>query len=240
MKKAIQDFSNLRPSERPAIGEIVKIISGPWKGYEGYVTGTKPRTREMKERQIIVSIEQRLPYGMSSRHISASVSRDDIVDVNGDPMPQYSTQRELEMMEWRKEQYGRLKAVMAEHGCEPYDYFHQTLKMHHEDVEKFESGEDNLDFYLDDDDCESLGVGKDWIMYGDERSKEHPCGRHMKEYLNEHPERREIVWKWMQEDGESGYNWYEDGLRMEYEEIEEYEDDWDLGDCGESGSYDEV
>lgn len=45
-------------------------------------------------------------------------------------------------------------------------------------------------------------------MYGDERSKEHPCGRHMKEYLNEHPEKREIVWKWMQEDGDSGYNWY--------------------------------
>ncbi|MCD7825535.1 MAG: hypothetical protein LUH14_06210 [Clostridiaceae bacterium] len=200
-------------------------MSGPWKGYEGYVTSTKPKTKDMKERQIIVAIEQDLRYGAGSRRISAPVSRDDIVDVNGDPMPKYSTQRELEMMECRKEQYGRLKAVMEEHGCDPYDYFHQTLKMSHQDVRKLESGEKSLDFYLDDDDCEELGVGKEWLMYGDEHSKEYPCGRHMKAYLNEHPERREIVWKWMQEDGYPLFDWYVDGFRMEYEEIEEDEDD---------------
>ncbi|MCD7825821.1 MAG: hypothetical protein LUH14_07675 [Clostridiaceae bacterium] len=87
MKRKPQDFSSLLPSERPAIGETVKIVSGPWKGYEGYVTGTKPKSREMKERQIIVSIEQKLLYGADSRRISTSVSRVDIVDMNGDPMP---------------------------------------------------------------------------------------------------------------------------------------------------------
>ncbi len=49
-------------------------------------------------------------------------------------------------------------------------------------------------------------VGADWLLYGDERNKDFPCGEKMNEYLKGHPEKREIVWKWMNESGENEEN----------------------------------
>jgi len=47
---------------------------------------------------------------------------------------------------------------------------------------------------------DSLGVGADWILYGDESHKEYPLGRRMTEYLWRHKEERERIWRLMKEE----------------------------------------
>lgn len=44
---------------------------------------------------------------------------------------------------------------------------------------------------------EALGVGVDWLKYGNESRKDYPCDQRMEEYLNEHPEKRKEIWKLM-------------------------------------------
>lgn len=41
---------------------------------------------------------------------------------------------------------------------------------------------------------ESLGVGMDWVLYGDESRKKFPCDMKMVEFLKEHEEIREMLW----------------------------------------------
>ncbi|MCC8195483.1 MAG: helix-turn-helix transcriptional regulator [Ruminococcus sp.] len=40
-------------------------------------------------------------------------------------------------------------------------------------------------------------IGADWLLYGDERNKEFPCGEEMVEYLKGDIEMRKIVWEKM-------------------------------------------
>lgn len=61
-------------------------------------------------------------------------------------------------------------------------------------------GEDAITDYFGDWVEDYLDVGMDWILKGDERCRPHPCSPKMKQYLNRHPEKRNIVWQWMQEE----------------------------------------
>ena len=46
---------------------------------------------------------------------------------------------------------------------------------------------------------EALEVGVEWLLHGEERNKDFPVDRKMVEWLKDHPEIREQIWK-MRED----------------------------------------
>lgn len=48
---------------------------------------------------------------------------------------------------------------------------------------------------------DTFGIGMDWLLYGKEKSKNYPCSDKMIAFLKENPDKREIVWMWMQENG---------------------------------------
>ncbi|MCD8011775.1 MAG: helix-turn-helix domain-containing protein [Lachnospiraceae bacterium] len=47
---------------------------------------------------------------------------------------------------------------------------------------------------------ESLGIGADWLMYGDEKAKEYPLSDAMIRYMKEHPEIRKEIFERMETD----------------------------------------
>lgn len=49
---------------------------------------------------------------------------------------------------------------------------------------------------------ETLGVGVDWLLYGDEAAKEYPCEDRMVRYIKAHPELRKQIWDEMNESGD--------------------------------------
>ncbi|MCD7921386.1 MAG: hypothetical protein LUG27_02945 [Clostridiales bacterium] len=204
------DYTTLPPSERPAIGEPVKIQNS---SLTGIVTDYKDKRREMKNRQILVKISA----GVNSYRIQ--IHRSALLDMNGDPMPDYLTPGEERIMEEQKqeyiEQYQRLEQSMSERGYELEDYLRfnigeYTTEIHSGDIARLKSGEERIERYFDENICEELGFGLDWVLYEDENCKLHPCGSQMKEYLNCHPERREMVWQWMAEDGYEVKDVYEE------------------------------
>lgn len=48
---------------------------------------------------------------------------------------------------------------------------------------------------------EFLGIGADWLLYGDEDAKECPCGDAMIRYLKKHPDVRREIWEKMTDGG---------------------------------------
>ena len=49
-----------------------------------------------------------------------------------------------------------------------------------------------------EDIAEALEVGVEWLLYGEERNKHFPADRKMIEWLKDHPEIREQIWKMME------------------------------------------
>lgn len=47
---------------------------------------------------------------------------------------------------------------------------------------------------------ETLGIGADWILYGDEAAKEYPCDDRMVRYIKKHPEIRKQLWDAIKEE----------------------------------------
>ena len=45
---------------------------------------------------------------------------------------------------------------------------------------------------------EALDVGVEWLLHGEERNKAFPADRKMMEWLKDHPEIREQIWKMME------------------------------------------
>ena len=41
---------------------------------------------------------------------------------------------------------------------------------------------------------DELGIGADWLLYGDESQKRWPCSGRMIDYLRRHPEERRKIW----------------------------------------------
>lgn len=44
---------------------------------------------------------------------------------------------------------------------------------------------------------DAMGVGADWLLYGDEDAKDYPCGSEMINYLKRHPDARKELWEKM-------------------------------------------
>ena len=49
-----------------------------------------------------------------------------------------------------------------------------------------------------EDIAEALEVGVEWLLYGEERNKAFPADRKMMEWLKDHPNVREQIWKMME------------------------------------------
>ena len=62
-----------------------------------------------------------------------------------------------------------------------------------------ENGESNLTKKRAADIATVLHVGVEWLLYGDEENKDFPVDRKMVEWLKDHPEIREQIWKMMED-----------------------------------------
>ena len=49
---------------------------------------------------------------------------------------------------------------------------------------------------------DACDVSASWLLYGDEQSKENPCGDKMIEFLRKTPEARKIVWEMMEREND--------------------------------------
>ncbi|MCD7882742.1 MAG: hypothetical protein LUI87_03400 [Lachnospiraceae bacterium] len=214
-QKQMPDFRTLPPEQRPAVGEKITVASGPFEGRDGIVVSRLSTNR--------VSVE--IPF--CGRRTVIRIGRDALLDEDGKRMPKYYPEVE------KKEQIEQFKRLESEIGeSRLHDYMKYKMGLRSETIEKLKKGEAWIGDFFDEDICEGLGIGIGWILDGDEDCKVHPCGSQMKTYLNEHPERRAQVWKWMQEDGCEVLDyfhgcveedWYEEEEYEEYEE-EEYEE----------------
>lgn len=61
-----------------------------------------------------------------------------------------------------------------------------------------ENGTNNLTEKRASDIGEALEVGVEWLLHGKERNKAFPADRKMMEWLKDHPEIREQIWKMME------------------------------------------
>ncbi|MCC8050885.1 MAG: hypothetical protein LIP10_09555 [Clostridiales bacterium] len=213
-KMQMPDFRTLPPEQRPAVGEKITIASGPLEGKAGIVVSRLSVNR--------VSIE--IPF--CGRKAVIRMGREALLDEDGKQMPKYYTEEEKKE---HVEQFRRLELEMGENRL--HDYMKYKMGLRSETREKLKNGEEWVRDYFDEDICEGLGIGIGWILDGDKACKDYPCGNQMKTYLNERPERRSQVWKWMQEDGCEVLDYFhgcveDDWLEEEeYEEYEEYEEE---------------
>lgn len=167
----------------PFIGEKVNIFAGPLKGKTGTVVEILSANRMLIETK------------MFGRYQRVRLGREVLLDEFGWPIPEFFTEEE------RKEKIAEYKRLEEAVGEEKFQECMKKMGILREDQERLKNGEERVQSFFEEYICESLGVGLKWIIFGDEKWKEHPCGPQMKEYLKDHPERREQVWKWMQEDG---------------------------------------
>lgn len=204
-------------SVNPFIGEKIIVGSGPLVDHSGTIVEILSSNR--------VVVEMKL-FG---RYQMVRLDRQELLDEFGRPIPEFFSEKERKD---RIAEYKRLEEAVGEEAL-----LECMKKMHisEEDQERLKNGEERVLTFFQDDVCESLGVGQKWIIFGDEKWKEHPCGPQMQEYLEDHPERREQISKWMQEDGypirdvidESEDEFEEEYDKEEYEEFDDFEDGWE-------------
>ncbi|MCD7956749.1 MAG: hypothetical protein LUG93_13590 [Lachnospiraceae bacterium] len=191
----------------PFIGEKIIVGSGPLVDHTGTVV------EMLSSNRVVVEMK------MFGRYQRVRLRRDELLDEFGRPIPEFFSEKERNE---RIAEYKRLEEAVGEK-----ELLECMKKMHisEEDQERLKNGEERVLTFFHDNICESLGVGMKWIIFGEEKWKEHPVGPQMKEYLGEHPERREQIWKWMQEDG---YTIRDVTCDDDFEdEEEEEEDDWE-------------
>ena len=81
--------------------------------------------------------------------------------------------------------------------------FPSLLDISHTHLFMLESGNTQMTETRANDIAEKLHVGVDWLLYGEERAKECPIDTEMVDWLKDHPEKRIIIKKWMEEENRS-------------------------------------
>lgn len=193
--KQKESWRNLPPEKRPAIGEKVNVIRGKFKGYHGTVAGIIPKG-------VQVEVSQGALQG------TITVPRHILTDEDGKPMPEVVSEEEArrreehqKLVKERAAQAERIYHAVTSKGYEFWDYCRDRQLLHSYEVSQLLDGEMEIGENFLADLEKELDIGVNWFLYGDERCKEHPCGEKMKKYLDAHPEKREIIWNWMVEDG---------------------------------------
>lgn len=188
------DWRKLPPEERPAVGETVEVIRGKFKGYRGTVKGVVPKGVQIEVSQ-------------GSLQGTITVMRRLLCDAEGNLMPEIVTEEEArrreehrKLVEERTVQAERIYQAVSSNGYDFWQYCKDIIGLHSSEISDLLDGEMEIEDYFLDELENDFGIGRDWILRGDKRCKEHAYSEKMKKYLNTHPEKREIVWNWMQED----------------------------------------
>ena len=63
-----------------------------------------------------------------------------------------------------------------------------------------ETGNNPLSEKMASEIADRLHLGVDWLLYGDEKTKDYPVNAKMVKWLKEHPEKRMIIEQWMEEE----------------------------------------
>lgn len=192
------DWRNLPPEQRPAIGETVKVMRGKFQGYRGTVIGVVPKG-------VQIEVNQGALKG------TITVMRHLLQDEDGHMMPEIVSEEERKKREEhakiaeeqrvQAERFEDAVRVVAGHR-DIYEYCRMEFDLHWSETNEILEGEASITSYFDDWLEDYLDTGMEWILKGDERCKTHPCSPKMKKYLNRHPEKRDIIWQWMQEDSD--------------------------------------
>lgn len=99
--------------------------------------------------------------------------------------------------EEKKKQVGkRLKKMRIEKGLTLKE-LSALVGLSYSQLSLIENGENNLTEKRAADIARVLHVGVEWLLYGKERNKHFPADRKMMEWLKDHPEIREEIWKMM-------------------------------------------
>lgn len=96
----------------------------------------------------------------------------------------------------------RLKQIRLEMNMTAKE-FCPLIDISHTHLFMLESGNTQMTETRANDIAEKLHVGVDWLLYGDEKTKDYPVNAKMVKWLKEHPEKRMIIEQWMEEKNRS-------------------------------------
>ena len=96
----------------------------------------------------------------------------------------------------------RLKQIRLEMNMTAKE-FCPLIDISHTHLFMLESGNTQMTETRANDIAEKLHVGVDWLLYGNEKTKDYPVNAKMVKWLKEHPEKRMIIEQWMEEENRS-------------------------------------
>ena len=96
----------------------------------------------------------------------------------------------------------RLKQIRLEMNMSTKE-FSSLINISNSHLYMVEAGNKPLREKMASEIADRLHVGVDWLLYGDERAKDCPVDAEMVNWLKEHPEKRVIIKKWMEEKKEN-------------------------------------
>ncbi|MCC8137818.1 MAG: hypothetical protein LIO76_07090 [Clostridiales bacterium] len=206
-----EEILSLPPEQRPATGEVVIIAES---GGFGQIRGIVKAKRQKKSKYsnphaVRYLVEAKIPGCTALQTFECT--RDVLRDESGKPFAPIITEEEARWKSERKTsqaaQARRLEeAVYASKSTTGHVRDFESFcriegGMHGNEIEELLEGEVPVSEFFDGDYLgDILGVGYDWIIEGDDRCREYPLAGDMKEFLKYHPDKRELVWKWMQEE----------------------------------------
>ena len=96
----------------------------------------------------------------------------------------------------------RLKEIRLERGMTIKE-FSSLINISYTHLYMVETGNNPLSEKMASEIADRLHLGVDWLLYGDEKTKDYPVNAKMVKWLKEHPEKRMIIEQWMEEENRS-------------------------------------
>ena len=96
----------------------------------------------------------------------------------------------------------RLKQIRLERGMTIKE-FSSLINISYTHLYMVETGNNPLSEKMASEIADRLHLGVDWLLYGDEKTKDYPVNAKMVKWLKEHPEKRMIIEQWMEEENRS-------------------------------------
>lgn len=96
----------------------------------------------------------------------------------------------------------RLKQIRLERGMTIKE-FSSLISISYTHLYMVETGNNPLSEKMASEIADRLHLGVDWLLYGNEKTKDYPVNAKMVKWLKEHPEKRIIIEQWMEEENRS-------------------------------------
>ena len=93
----------------------------------------------------------------------------------------------------------RSKEIRLERGMTIKE-FSSLINISYTHLYMVETGNNPLSEKMASEIADRLHLGVDWLLYGDEKTKDYPVNAKMVKWLKEHPEKRMIIEQWMEEE----------------------------------------